>query len=133
MSNLKPCPFCNGEARISTEWDTDGFGNFHSVKCGKCGAESKQHFASSGNDCPQHYAEVREDWNQRASGWISVEDKLPEKEGKYLCAFSDGTIETYDFEKLDDGRYGITDVGMGFEATNKWHVTHWMPLPNNPE
>ncbi|CAL9962338.1 Lar-like restriction alleviation protein [Vibrio phage D85] len=65
MSNLKPCPFCNGEARISTEWDTDGFGNFHSVKCGKCGAESKPHFASSGNDCPQHYAEVREDWNQR--------------------------------------------------------------------
>lgn len=65
MSNLKPCPFCGGEARISTEWDTDGFGSFHSVKCGKCGAESAKHFASSGNDCPQHYAEVRSDWNQR--------------------------------------------------------------------
>ncbi len=65
--------------------------------------------------------------------WVSVSDRLPEEVGKYLCHFSDGTIETYDYQKLDDGRYGITDVGYGFEAANNWHVTHWQSLPPAPE
>ncbi len=67
------------------------------------------------------------------SEWISVDERLPEELGKYICYFSDGSIETYDFEGLDDGRYGITDVGVGFEATKDWHVTHWMPLPEPPK
>lgn len=61
--------------------------------------------------------------------WIDANERLPESKGTYLCQFSDGTIETYPFEELDDGRYGITDLGLGFEATNKWHVTYWQPLP----
>ena len=65
MNNLKPCPFCGGEARIVSEYDTDGFGEFHKVACRACGASSKHHFVSSGNDCPQYYQEVRDDWNMR--------------------------------------------------------------------
>ena len=65
MSNLKPCPFCGGEARITSEYDTDGFGTFHKVECRTCGASSKQHFVSRDNDCPQYYQEVRDDWNMR--------------------------------------------------------------------
>lgn len=65
MSKLKPCPFCGGEARISTEYDMDGFGTFHQVKCTQCGASSRQHFCSHGNEDPQYYSEVREDWQER--------------------------------------------------------------------
>lgn len=63
---LKPCPFCGGEAYINTEYDTDGFGNFHEVKCKKCGARSGARFVSTGNECPQNYLEVRSDWDTRA-------------------------------------------------------------------
>ncbi len=125
MSNLKPCPFCNGEARISTEWDTDGFGNFHSVKCGKCGAESKQHFASSGNDCPQHYAEVREDWNQRASGWTSVKETPINGHSNWKCGEKSLGWNGYAFEIEWDGDFWCSLGGD--------EPTHWMLLPNNPE
>lgn len=67
MSELKPCPFCGGEARIDTEYDMDGFGNFHKVECKSCGASSKAHFCSQGNECPQYYQEVRDDWQNRAN------------------------------------------------------------------
>ena len=66
MSELKPCPFCGGKPRIDTEYDMDGFGNFHKVECSKCGASSKAHFATQGNECPQYYQEVRDGWQQRA-------------------------------------------------------------------
>jgi len=65
---LKPCPFCDGgKPFISYEADSDGMGEFVSVKCGGCGAQSRQHFASNGNACPQFFAEVRESWNRRTT------------------------------------------------------------------
>lgn len=64
--SLKPCQFCGGKASIDKEYDMDGFGNFHRVECTKCGAQSKSHFATTGNDCPQYYQEVRDSWNERA-------------------------------------------------------------------
>ena len=64
MSNLKPCPFCGSDnVSIKTEHDPDGFGVFLSVQCGKCRARSGDKFASE--TCPQTYAEVRHEWNQR--------------------------------------------------------------------
>lgn len=76
MSELKPCPFCGGKARIDTEYDMDGFGNFHKVECSDCGASSKPHFATQGNECPQYYQEVRDDWQNR------TDDKLKEENTK---------------------------------------------------
>ena len=52
--------------------------------------------------------------------WISVEDRLPEINGMYLV-FTDfvdvATIRSFSIE------LGFLDV----------HVTHWMPLPNQPK
>lgn len=57
------------------------------------------------------------------SGWISVKDRLPEKDGKYLV--------------VDEG-----DVDVGFYVSGGWMwdggedmlcVTHWMELPEAPE
>ncbi len=74
MSNeLKPCPFCGGNPRIDTEYDMDGFGNFHKVECSDCGASSKAHFCTQGNECPQYYQEVRDEWQNRADDALTAE------------------------------------------------------------
>jgi len=62
---LKPCPFCGGEASINKDYDLDGYGRFDSVKCRKCGAKSREIYARVGNGCPVHYATVRDAWNTR--------------------------------------------------------------------
>lgn len=57
-----------------------------------------------------------------AERWISVEDKLPKKEGQYLC--------------ITENRYGRkVDIELfsssGFISRNK--ITHWMYLPEMPK
>lgn len=58
--------------------------------------------------------------------WISVEDRLPEKEGVYLVHTTYNIIETEVFyiSKHDDISYWWDLDGM---------VTHWMPLPEPPK
>lgn len=55
--------------------------------------------------------------------WISVKDRLPEKEGKVLVRSASGWV--------GDTRYG----GDGkFDHCGLWvPVTHWMPLPQPPK
>ena len=62
--------------------------------------------------------------------WISVKDRLPDKNGNYLTYDPRyGDIEIYYYmgwDEWDHHRNGITDAeGHGF--------THWMPLPQPPK
>lgn len=76
------------------------------------------------------------------SGWISVEDKMPEDSGDYMV-LNDGRIEIapYDKEVAQEGLYpfGYEDKEID-EIGNTlidWieisGVTHWMPLPELPK
>lgn len=65
------------------------------------------------------------------NGWISVKDRLPEKEGQYLCWFGKNTvckgaaIATY----LEEWKaFGSLESLETYP-----NVTHWMPLHEPPK
>lgn len=77
-TDLKPCPFCGGEAHITHTYDPDGFGAFHHAQCRKCRAKGTEYFARE--TCPIFFEQVRAAWNTRAK--TKAADALEAK----LCA-----------------------------------------------
>lgn len=82
---------------------------------------------------------------QTVGGWISVENKLPEKNGDYLVVtsfFDRRRIEVLtfvqDLEKLDSydfhgkRRPGFADYNSEYGFSER-KVSHWMPLPEPPK
>lgn len=59
----------------------------------------------------------------RRQEWISVDDKLPEKEGQYLVYTGLCGIRVCSF------RTSIITDRLSFE----YNCTHWMPLPEPPK
>lgn len=108
---LLPCPFCGGEAEYHVECE------MVTVRCSICGATT-----SGWWDEPE---EAIAEWNRRADGWISVEERLPEHSNVVLVAL----------------RHGLVCEGSYFDIEQRWirfgvpymPVTHWMPLPELPE
>lgn len=66
MSELKPCPFCGGEAYA--RFDNTGKGSFGyaSIECKKCGAVPYVHQVYSGLSKEEAVKGVAEAWNNRA-------------------------------------------------------------------
>ena len=62
--------------------------------------------------------------------WISVKDRLPEENGRYLTANKryDDKIGVFDLW-FDGGFWYIDDVDDMFD----YEVTHWMPMPHPPK
>ena len=79
----------------------------------------------------------------KGSGWISVKDRLPEKDGEYLVFTEqrDCFNALFESEIGDGGEFGVwlnsyhPDT-LGF-LDSEWQeyegITHWMPLPAPPE
>jgi hypothetical protein len=81
--------------------------------------------------------------------WISVKDRLPDKNGKYLCANYSKTFNRYfievlkfakDLHKVDEFDFKEEKGKSGFYMyDSEWgyshfrNVTHWMPLPEPPK
>ena len=78
--------------------------------------------------------------------WVSVKDRLPEKDGAYLVTTNsfgdrqrvklrwfakDGeNVDAYDLAGQKDVWY-LYDIECGYVSINS--VTHWMPLPQPPK
>ena len=68
MSDLRPCPFCGGEACMQVH-EFVGYRNTYGIVCLDCGAETRQFFMSK--------SEAEEAWNirkaDRKGKWIEKE------------------------------------------------------------
>lgn len=56
---------------------------------------------------------------------ISVEDRLPEKDGKYIVCTAKGSVYCTRFKAYGKSGSFQTDINT--------HITHWMSLPEPPE
>ena len=57
--------------------------------------------------------------------WISVKEKMPETEGKYIVCTAKSSVYCTKFK-------GCGDIGV-FKTDMNTHITHWMLLPDAPE
>lgn len=63
MDELKPCPFCGGEANFITE----NFGEYVWVKCSVCGVQSSKYFKNAIVDGKNGEEWAAMTWNRRVS------------------------------------------------------------------
>lgn len=57
--------------------------------------------------------------------WISVQDRLPEEDDKYIVCTAKGSVYSTRFRTHSRGGDFMTDTNT--------HITHWMPLPDPPK
>ena len=107
MTGLKPCPFCGGAAsyQIDDHWDDK-----HVITCEYCGCERRSEYG---------YEAVKDEWNTRATGLISVDKKIPTER---CIAFTPN-------QSLDM-TYRIIPANLFKQVASS--ATHWAPLPEAP-
>ena len=61
--------------------------------------------------------------------WISVDDRLPEEDGYYLCCIKSSLFPDRVYIDILECDKGSFEEGHIYTDT----VTHWMPLPEPPK
>ena len=108
----------------------------------------RKHFAR----CWENYVagakiaeEIKQEIEDLPEAWISVKDRLPEKEGKYLVYINDGRdfigmacfyLDLHKFNKYEfpnQHRPGWCQYDSEWGDYEVSNVTHWMPLPEPPK
>jgi hypothetical protein len=64
----------------------------------------------------------------KQSGWISVDERLPDKYGDYICCTQKGTI----WQLTYNPKYKLFNVSYD-NVENAMDVTYWMPFPQAPK
>lgn len=57
--------------------------------------------------------------------WISVKERMPETEGKYIVCTAKSSVYCTKFK-------GCGGIGV-FKTDMNTHITHWMPMPDAPD
>lgn len=130
---LKPCPFCGShEVRVVYLPEVAILETGGTVQCVNCTAYVEF-------DCANDDA-LPVAWNRRASGWTSVEERLPEAfapvliypvklRGAHRCrgvaCWTGGVWQSLAPQSLAPGE----DADLGWYYPTP---THWMPLPERP-
>lgn len=145
-SELKPCPFCGGEAKIRQSHPSQAKHNKHcaywQVTCDPVVEGYVSSCPGSQSDTWQATPEDAElEWNTRASCWIPVSERLPRQQR--VSGLSDVCIVAYRNEYGEvfvwPAQYDVHAKyweGMGNTVDcdkSRLTVTHWMPLPEPPQ
>ena len=132
MSDLKPCPFCGGEAELCYS-EVDTF-------CRKCNVmqetelwntrpiEDALRLRIAELEAEIERLTAHSDIERQDDKWIPVSERLPEKQ-KLTIGFTDNSAYVF-FEIVNDDEMGLV---MYPYQNRKGTVTHWMPLPSTPE
>ena len=64
------------------------------------------------------------------SDWISVKERLPERDGRYLVAIKNGDGYSISVRKFRNGGFGYKN---GVWERRTFGVRFWMHLPKPPE
>ena len=75
-------------------------------------------------DLRRENAELR----ARVPKWISVDDRLPEEDGYYLCCIKSSLFPDRIYIDILECDKGSFEEGHIYTDT----VTHWMPIPPEP-
>ncbi len=140
---LKPCPFCGGEAQLITNClKTTRYSYVRCLKCDVQIAESNfnpEFLEISPDEATERSKNAAAaDWNRRALGWIDVRDRMPEETPANNIMLHDGTpcmaskIVLVAVTDSKGNRYVSTDATVDGEWDEYDGVTHWMPLPPLP-
>ena len=65
------------------------------------------------------------------SKWISIKERLPNEQGKYLVSVDVGSVDIKKIVTIRDFR--IKPAYSAFADGDWQKTTHWMPLPEPPE
>ena len=130
MTELRECPFCGGKAEyLHEDEDIDESGMVACVNP-KCGVYFNNTYAFDGNE----YVLIKDavsKWNQRADGWISVNERLPEEDVDVLVNVWYAKSNNVHIDYLIASGDEITGHEWNSYATDC--VTHWRPLPAPPK
>ena len=132
MAELKPCPFCGGERvevlnalEAQPEMELIGMSRDNwNVLCNDC-------FALGGTR--RKALEAIEAWNQRKPRWISVEERLPEKQADVLMLFEHNMAVGFWHDGDEDVTFWCAYTDDGFYTDCDVSPTHGMLLPEPPE
>lgn len=123
--DLLPCPFCGRRETLETVFvPSEKYKFVYGVYCndmdGGCGASTGWHYST-----PE---EAAKEWNTRASGWIPCSERMPEKDGDYLCV-SNHEIKIFPYR---NGEFYCICLDGVLRCCNSI-VTHWIPIPKPPK
>lgn len=122
MSEFKHCPHCNGSGRIVS---VSGFkSDRYRVVCEECGASTRE--------CETEQEAVSA-WNRREGGWISADERLPEKSGEYVCLTRIKTRLVLDYSAKHKKFNARDSLSEQLADSYSINVTHWQPLPEPPK
>ena len=143
--------YCTGERTL---YNYMGFKTY-TEPYGYCNGTRERDECSCGGDLTKcdFYPEVRErvlkEQKPKFGEWISVEDRLPEKDGQYLCFCNysinghPGYMHIYDFAlnlmKVDKYDFKGQKYAGWYSYDGEWgycnhtNITHWQPLPELPK
>ena len=133
---LKPCPFCGGEAYIFETPTYHTRSHPYSIRCNLC--DLFFGWDADRGKCGGLY-ETREEaaaaWNRRAddTGWIPTKDRLPKPYEEVLVfpPYATGICAAY-LTAPKPGQCWVVPLGGGITHLNVYAISQWRPLPAPP-